>query len=360
MSPTSRRPSILWRGLRTRGPMLALIVVVLLSATVIAVGLRASPTAPSRPMLVSSGSWAPFVGPELPDGGPVAKLVVEILNRSGYSPEIRHTSWSLAEKQVTSGASHAVFPLVGSESRRAGFLLSDSLLDIEYVLFYDRRRGEPKISAPADLAGLRVGGIAGYDYWKELESAVSTFVTFDSPLEGFQALADGRVDVLAEGLLPGQAVLTGTSFAGDASNFGYLQNDSPLVHSVEGLYFMMADTPEAAIVMKRFNEVLAKLRSSGEYKEIVPGFEPAEGRQVTLIPVGDTGLVELLDDNGRLALLAPQGTRAQVLVWPREFVASPGASRAPILVKVKVVNGPAQGRVLHVDARALLIDAEGK
>lgn len=359
MAPYSRGFSILLRQLRTWGPVLALLTVVAVSVGIVAVGLRSSPTSPSRPVLVSSGSWAPFVGPELPDGGPVTKMVVEVLNRSGYSPEIRYTSWSLAENQVTSGASNGVFPLVGSKSRREGFLLSDPLIDFEYVLFYNRRSGEPKISSAADLGALRVGGITGYDYWNELESAVTSFVPFDSALEGFQALADGRIDVLAEGLLPGQAVLASPAFTADAGDFGYLQDNNPLVHSVEGLHFMMANTAEANAVMKRFNRMLAQLRQTDEYKEIVEGLEAASFREVTLIPVGETGLVELLDEHGRLALLAPRGTRAQVLAWPKEFVDSAGRPPGRILVKVKISNGPAQGRVMHVDARTLTLRVEG-
>jgi polar amino acid transport system substrate-binding protein len=357
MAPNSRRLSALLKSLRTRGPVLVLVVVVIVAAVILAVGLRGSPVSPSRAVLVSSGDWAPFVGPELPHGGPVTELVVEVLNRSGYSPEVRYTSWSLAEEQVTSGASVGVFPLVGSQSRQADFLRSDPLIDFEYVLFYDRRDGEPRISSASDLSALRVGAIAGYDYWDELESAVSEFVGFGSALEGFQALADGRIDVLAEGLLSGQAVLNDPSFAGDAGDFGYLQDDKPLVHSTEGLYFMMAKTPEAASVMQEFNRVLAEMRQSKEYEDIVAELEPSAFREVTLTPAGTTGLVELLDKTGKLVLLAPQGTHAQVLTWPTEFAVSAGAPPRKILVEVKVTNGPAQGRVLYVDARALLLEA---
>ncbi|GIG92406.1 substrate-binding periplasmic protein [Plantactinospora endophytica] len=360
MTPNPIRLSALLKPLRIWGPVFALLVLVVGAGVFVVVGLRPSPTSPSRPVLVSSGDWAPFVGRELPDGGPVTELVVEVLNRSGYRPEIRYTSWSLAEEQVRSGVTVGAFPLVGSESRRADLLLSDPLVDFEYVLFYDRRAGQPKITSAADLRALRVGGITGYDYWDELESAVTGFVEFPSTLDGFRALAEGRIDVLAEGLLSGQAALADPAFAGDVADFGHLQGDDPLVHSAEGLYFMMADSAEAAPVMREFNRVLAQLRQTEEYAEIVAELHPSAHREVTLDPVGPSGLVELLDDRGRLVLLAPQGTRAQVLDWPAEFVDRAGPSPARILVEVKLTNGPAQGRVLHVDARALRLGTEGR
>ncbi|MFY1636265.1 substrate-binding periplasmic protein [Solwaraspora sp. WMMB335] len=360
----SRLPAVL-RPLRAQVPVLVLVAVVIGAAAVVAVGLRPSPTTPSRPVIVTSGDWAPFVGPDLPGGGPITELVSAVLNRAGYSPEISYTSWSLAEEQVTAGAAHAVFPLVGSRSRRAELLLSDSLIDFEYVLFYDRRAGTPHVDAPADLASLRVGGISGYDYWDELEAAVPEIVEFESTLEGFQALADGEIDLLAEGLLSGQAVLTGAAFTGDAADFGYLRDGGPLVRSVEGLYLMMADTAEAAAVLERFDQVLAEMRRTEEYANLVAGLASSIDDQVTLVPSGGSGLVELLDADGALALLAPRGTRAQVLSWPDEFVtgatsATPGPASVPVLVPVKIIKGPAQGRVFRVDARAISLDGTGR
>jgi ABC-type amino acid transport substrate-binding protein len=359
MSPFPRQFSILPGPMRTWGPVLVLCTVVAVSAAVVVFELRPSPVSPSRPLPLSSGSWAPFVGPDLPDGGPMTKLVVETLRRAGYSPEVSYTSWSLAEDQVTSGASLGVFPLVGSESRRQKLLLSDPLVDFEYVLFYNRRSGMPRISSAADLRALRVGGIAGYDYWAELESAVGKFVEFESTLEGWQALAEGTIDLLAEGLLSGQAVLADPAFAGDAGDFDYLRGDNPLVHSVEGLYFMMADTPAAADVIMRFNQELAEFRHSDEYERIVADLEPSTSPEVALTPTGRSGLVELLDATGRQVLLAPKGTRARVLAWPEEFTGARTGPPERILVKVKLANGPAQGRVVYVDARAVQLEAAG-
>ncbi|MDG4763994.1 transporter substrate-binding domain-containing protein [Solwaraspora sp. WMMD406] len=362
--------SKLLRPLRAQLPVIVLVVVVALAAVVVIIGLRPSPTAPARPVIVTSGAWAPFVGPDLPRGGPITELVVAALTRSGYSPEITYTSWSLAEEQVAAGAAHAVFPLVASSSRRDAFLLSDPLIDFEYVLFYDSRAGTPQVDGPDDLAALRVGGITGYDYWAELDAAVPELVRFESTLEGFQALADGRIDLLAEGLLSGHAVLTDPSFAGDAADFTHLRDGGPVVRSVQGLHLMMPDTAEAATVLRRFNLVLGEMRQGEEYADLVAGLDQQTPDRVTLEPADGSGLVELLDPDGRLALVAPRGTRAQVLDWPEVFVgpsAAPSAGAGepngqtaslgrPILVPVKIVNGPAQGRVFHVDARFINLD----
>lgn len=349
--------SALRKPLRAWGQALVMSVVLVTAAAVVVAALRSSPAAPPRPVLVASGSWAPFVGPGLADGGPVAKILTETLRRSGYAPEISYTTWPLAEKRVTSGASVGVFPLVGSATRREKFLLSDRLVDFEYGLFYHRRAGEPRITSAEDLAKLRVGSVAGYDYWQELESAVGDFVEFKSTLDGLRALASGDIDVLAEGLLSGEAALAAPSFEGDAADYAYIRGENSLVHSVEGLYFMMADTPEATEVMRRFNAELTKFKQSEDYQRLVAALTPSGSAEVTLEPVGATGLVELLDASGTVVLLAPRGTRAKVLAWPQEFAGAGATPPGRVLVKVKITNGPAQGRVLHVDARAVVLEA---
>ncbi|WP_344454503.1 transporter substrate-binding domain-containing protein [Actinocorallia aurantiaca] len=357
---TTRWLALLTKPLRNWGPALALSAVFLVSTAIVVSDLRASPVSPVRPILVSSGSWAPYVGPELPKGGPMTELITEILKRAGYAPQVSYASWTLAREQVISGAAQGVYPLVKSTSRLDQFLSSDPLIEFEYVLFYDRSRGEPRVSSAAELSRLRVGGISGYDYWPELESTVRGLVEFNTAEEGFQALADGKIDLLAEGLLSGQATVADPSFPRDANDFDHLRDGGKLVHSVEGLHFMMPKTPEAAAVMRKFNEVLTAMRKGQEYKAIVAALQPDAAQEVALEPVGGAGLAELLDETGRTVLYAPRGTRAKVLAWPKEFTEKADPAPERILVEVKIINGPASGRALYVDARALLLEVPGQ
>jgi ABC-type amino acid transport substrate-binding protein len=336
------------------------VVAALALTAVLVVGqLREPRAAAPRPVLVASGSWAPFVGPDLPDGGPLVELVTEVLRSQGYSPEVGYTSWSLAERRARGGDAIGVFPLVGSAGRGEDLLRSDPLLDFEYVLFYDRSRPVPAVTAPADLGALRVGRIAGYDYWPELERAVPEFVEFPNSLDAFRALAAGEIDLLPEGLLSGNAVLADSALASDAQGFGHLDGPAPLVRSTQGLYFMMPRTPEAPALLRDFNTGLADFRTTDAYEAIVAGLtDGTAAERVSLVPAGTDGLVELLEADGTPALLTPRGTRARVLEWPPAFVTGAPAEPdpdEPVLVRVKITNGPAVGRVFSVDARDLVL-----
>ena len=182
------------------GPPLLLALVI--SAVLVLIGSRfaSTPASPAQPILVASGDWEPFVGPDLPGGGPVAAVVTEVLQRQGYAPEVGFTTWPLALQRTEEQSVVATFPFVGTASRRADYLLSDPLLDFDYRLFV-RRDDEvaAAISSAADLETLRVAHIAGYEYWAELVDAVPSFIEYASKEAAFDALASGEVDVVGDG-----------------------------------------------------------------------------------------------------------------------------------------------------------------
>lgn len=359
MPSNARRRSAFLALARAWWPTVALVAVVGAAVLIVTLGLRASPASPARPIVVSSSAWAPYVGPDLPDGGPVTSLMTEVLSRAGYRPEVQFTSWSLVEQRVTSGVSAGAFPLVASADRASRFLYSEPLVEFDYVLFYNTRRGTPVIEHPEDFDELRVGAVSGYDYWDEITDAVDDrWIEYGTALEGFEALAAGEIDLLAEGLVSGQAVLTSPEFTGDASDFDHVRGEGPLVHSVQGVHFMTARTDESAELVEAFDAALAELRSTGEYDELVGGLAAPADQLVELVPFGDSGLVELLRADGEVMLLAPRGTRATVITWPDELTTSVDGPGTP-LVEVKITNGPATGRVAHVDARAVVLEGAG-
>ena len=169
--------------------------------------IRPTPVSPARPVVLMTGEWAPYVGADLPHGGPVTQMVSLALRQQGYEPDVRASSWQVATQTAQRGGAMRVFPLVGSRERAADFISSRPLASFQYVLFYDRTRLPQPPTSAADLHDLRVARIAGYDYWGALDDAVDGFVPFPTSRAAFEALARGEVDLVPEGLLPGQAVV---------------------------------------------------------------------------------------------------------------------------------------------------------
>lgn len=343
-----------------------IVVAVVVALAVFVVGrLSSSPTQLPRPVVVASGAWAPFVGPELDDGGPLARIVTEALQRGGFNPQVTFSSWSLALERTRRGQVLGTFPFIDSQERREAFLLSEPLFEFQYVLFYSRETfpEPPTIQSDEDLRSLRVGITSGYDVWAELDRAVGDFVEYATADEAFAALASGEIDVLPEGLLPGRALIEASTTLGDARSFGVVeQGTNPLLGATEELFFMMPRTAEAADLMPRFDSALAEVRATELYADAVAALGGTGGRDIVeLVPAEQDQLVELVDDPGRPGerLVAPRGTTALVMEWPDSFVV--GAARAPaqpVHVRVKILDGPARGRVLYVDARDLRLRRE--
>ena len=339
-------------------PTLILCVVVGLALIFLVSRLAPSPVRPPKPVFVASGDWEPFVGSDLTGGGPVARLVSEVLQRQGYAPEVTFTTWSLAEQRTGSGAAIGGFPFVGSDSRRDEFLLSDPLLDFDYVLFVRRGdRAALAVDKSADLADLDVAHIAGYDYWPELEAAVAEFVEYPSAAAAFAALAAGEVDVVPEGRESGEAILSSPSYSGDATDIVPLPaGDNPLLGSREALYFMLPPSDDNRRFLAAFNRSLALVKATDLYTETLAALDSRGGNdELELRSVGGVGLAVLRDRTGR-SVVTPVGTRVRVVAWPAEFSEGvDSVSDRPIDVQVKVLDGPSQGRIMSVDARALVI-----
>ncbi|WP_426246367.1 substrate-binding periplasmic protein [Nocardioides sp. LHG3406-4] len=334
---------------------MVLLVLVAVVVTVVATRLSAGPARPAKPVLVASGDWEPFVGPDLPDGGPVTRLVTEVLQRMGYAPEIGFTSWPLALQRTADTVVLGTFPFVGSDERREDFLLSAPLLDVDYVLFVRTGERASEIDEPEDLRALDVAHVAGYDYWTELEAAVPQFVEYASKEAAFAALAAGDVDVVPEGLLSGNAVLASGDFVGDSNEIESLNvGDNPLRGSTESLHLMLAPTDENRRLLAEFDRLLAEVRDSEFYDGVVQQVEgETADEEVILQPWRPGGHVVLRDGAGRY-VVTTTGTRARVLAWPAAF--TEGAPRPPrevIRIQVKVLSGPLTGRILAVDARSL-------
>jgi polar amino acid transport system substrate-binding protein len=315
---------------------------------------------PATPIRLVSGDWKPFISPDLPDNGPLAQIVTETFQRMGYEPEITFVSWDLALEQTSRVEVLGAFPFISSTERRMDYAFSESILDFEYVLFYYA----PNVPDPASLQSIedfhagdyQFGKVVGYDVWPALADAGFSFREYPTSLAAFQALADGEIDFLPEGRLVGEVILNGPDIAVDAASFAYLDpTGNELLGARESLYLLLPESESANRLLSRFNEELELVKQSTVYAEAQAAITCAGSCSsiVELHPVGAENLIRLVDAHGQ-AYFAPLGTRALVMQWPDAF-SSGAASDAEgqFTVTVKVLNGPLQGRVMQVDARAV-------
>lgn len=319
-----------------------LMVVALLIALAVGVAslvVRVRPPAQARPVKLVTAPWAPYVGPDLPEGGPLAQIVSQVLHRQGYRPEVAFSSFPVGLQSVAAGASFGVLPMVDSAERRRTYLYSDPLVDFRYVLFFDRSREPADVAGRRDLAGVRVARIEGYDYWPELDASRADFLRFPTAAEAFKALREGRVDLVPEGLYAGRALVSGSDFAGDATTIDYVRAATPLTNSTRGLHLLLRRSPENQALLNGFNSTLATFKASDDYRRIVATLEGTPDTIELAAPGG--AAISVVAADGTMLGASPAGARARVLAWP-------GEPNADAPVEIKVLEGPLTGRVGRV------------
>lgn len=331
MSRTSLR-----RHRSTTWQVVVVVLAVVAALVLISMVVTVKPPARAVPVTLVSADWKPYSSADLPDGGPLAVIASESMRQAGYEPEMRFTTWTLAQESVTEGTAVAVVAMVASDERDDRFLYSQPLVDLEYTLFGTAGERLDAISDRQDLSGLRVARIAGYDYWTELDESGAEFRTYPTAEEAFAALDAGQVDLVAEDARAGRALVDGLRFGGDGSRIQEVLPRTDLTFSTQSLHLLLRDNPEGRAVRDDFDEALESFRATPDYQAAVDALDHA--RPMVSLQSPD-GPVALCDESGEELGLTPSGTAAEVVEWP----ASPTEPDAP--VRVKIIDGPWAGHM---------------
>lgn len=328
----------------------AVVAVLVLGAVAL---LRTGTTRPIRPITIGSGAWSPFVGQGLDGFGPIGQLVTEVLERQGFEVTVEFQNWGETETDTVTGDLFGSFPFIASERRNRDLELSDPLIEFDYALFYRTgESGEPPRTSE-DLADLVIGLADGYEAWPALGRAATNFAHYGTVVEAFEDLVEGEIDLVVEGLLPGLALIESVPLLRDAGIGVVEAGGASQLGSTETLHFVMPKSARAPEVMGRFNEILAEIKLTDGYRDIVSALSSRASGYIELKAFGPHGLVELIESDASV-VYTPQGTAARVLQWPDEFLIRGEPLTGPGLeVTVQILDGPAIGRIVTVDARSV-------
>lgn len=344
-----RRTQRRWRSLVAA---LTVGILVFSGFLVIAFAVRGDRPPQVRPVAVLSGEWEPFVGSNLPNGGPVAEIMADILQQVGFNAYLDFASWGAVDQRTAEGSVFGGFPLVASANRAARMLVSEPLLSFEYILFI--RSDDDLPTSGDDLAKLRVGGIAGYDYWDELSAVAGEIQRFDTTGDGFEALARGEIDVFAESRTSGFVALRAPDLHLDAAMFIEVPSEDPWARSTQSLHFMMPKGPVSRDVLDRINTVIAEVKKTPEYRQMLRAIEPDSSQDTVVVKDGGAGLVPLRNPEGSNAGFTLPGTNGIVLEWP-EGMDGAGKVDPEARAMVKLLDGPNAGRIVTIAVDMLAI-----
>lgn len=334
---------------KTRWIRLVFGVVCILSVLASLLMLRLQPPRAAQSVQIKTSDWDPYVTTSDENGGVVGDIVLSVLASSGYNGQVSFDTWDSGLQKVQEGTVFGVFPMVKSASRLENYEYSDPLVDYRYVLFKRKDYNVTQAMQRGDFNGVRIGKIDGYDYWAELDNSGAEFSNYSSPAEGFKALQNKEVDLLAESDLVGNAILRSAAFEGDSGMFDILEGNAAALSSEDSVHFLIRKNKQSRAVIDRFNKSLAEYKKTDRYREQISMLKGVPER-VRLI--GD-GLIDIRDESGKLLGSLPAGVSAQVLVWPDDL-------KEEQEVKIKMLTGPLAGRTGFVNLESVEVnDVQG-
>ncbi|WP_432735366.1 substrate-binding periplasmic protein [Maridesulfovibrio sp. FT414] len=215
-----------------------------------------------RVVYLSSIDWPPYTGSSLEGEGESAKLVREAFAEMGYELKIIFVPWKRAMRLAETSRNVAgYFPEYYSAERAEKFIFSKPF-SCSPVGLLMRRATPLKWETISDLAGRRLGFVAGYVNTRELDQAIGNG-TIDAD---YAPHDESNILKVSAGRVDGAVV--------DPLVFNYLAETRPAVGAmkdqlavhpvyfgVNELYVAFKHSPEGKRYCQIFNEGLKKLRA---------------------------------------------------------------------------------------------------
>ena len=151
-------------------------------------------------VLMASLEWPPYVSERLPGQGIISQRVRMALAHEGYQLQIRFLPWKRAVAMVQHSTSYiGVFPEYASPQREHEFYCSDPILQAPLAFIQDARLPPIDWLRLEDLAGYRIGTVAGYISTPEFDALVArkTLVIDEAQndIANLKKLLRGRIEL---------------------------------------------------------------------------------------------------------------------------------------------------------------------
>jgi len=311
---------------------------------------------PPQPIRVNTSNWVPYVDQSAPNMGPISEVVREVFRSAGYEPVIDFIGWKQATEEVKDLSALAAFPLILDSERRENFTYSDPLMEFRYVLFYrkDRFTSKELIAwARGELTDVdwKISYVEGYAVWPELQD-LNVSGEFQNIQEAFEALQDGKIDLLVEGELVGKQALfnpkirVNRRMIQSTADIPEEKGINGILTSKQSLRILFPKTPVGEQIRDKINMAIKR----------VDAFERLEKIRNRLgkPPVHLKVKTEARTLDGTTCMLA-ENDRAILHEWEAHPEDPPGQSEQKWSL-IKMVTGTCRGDLVYVPRAVIEID----
>lgn len=120
---------------------------------------------------IAVGEWPPFLHENVKDKGIAARIIEDIFVSEGYDVTFDFLPWPRAYALSKTGKYHGTAVWVRKPERETDFYYSEPVIQEKHVFFH--LKSEPfEWRSLEDLLDLKLGGLLGFSYGKELDGAL--------------------------------------------------------------------------------------------------------------------------------------------------------------------------------------------
>jgi len=209
-----------------------------------------------------SGTWPPFV--DVTDNPRVAVDLVEAaLARAGFVAETEVAPIEIVMQELRAGTVAGTGAVWPSDARADFLLYSDPYLENRLMLV-GRSGGDVSAESFEQLAGKKIGIVAGFAYGPELDNAKGpVFVRQESTDDNLHSLLRGELDyVLTDALVMHHLEQHHPRQTQDKLSFGTHTLIKRTLHLA-----LRKDLPDAPRILAGFNDAISKMLRDGSYHQ---------------------------------------------------------------------------------------------
>ncbi|MBF0230104.1 MAG: amino acid ABC transporter substrate-binding protein [Desulfamplus sp.] len=225
-------------------------------------------------VILVTGEWPPYTSEKMEGYGFLSEIVSAVFKEAGVEIEYQFYPWLRCERNIKDGKVYAAFPYIITDERKAIYDFSDPLAKSTGRFFYLKSNIKSDVvwEKYEDLKRYKIGGTAGYWCVKAFEDVGIKLDLAASDELSMKKLKGGRFDLLPADELVGWSIIK-TLFPADINNFAVVEK--PLNN--DELRLMVSKTyPDAAVITKKVNEALQRIKANGVYSAILKKYNISE------------------------------------------------------------------------------------
>jgi polar amino acid transport system substrate-binding protein len=215
---------------------------------------------------ITNGEWPPFTSENLPDKGPLSRIVTEAFALEGITVEYGYFPWKRAYDYAKSGKWDGSVGWAPTPKHIQDFHMSTPVITVDKALFHLKNIPFDWTTID-DLKGWKVGGTAGYSYGDDWDKAVKDGrlkveeVTTDE--QNLRKLLLRRVDIVAMEVDVANYLIRAHLSPEEAA---MITQHPRLVMQTPICLALSRQSARSADLLTRFNRGLRRLTESGAYE----------------------------------------------------------------------------------------------